>query len=393
MEQQGRLEKLSSAINDLQKLADQLPPVRGEIIALAGVSARLGLRLLDRGSQAFTVTLRRHELIEIPETLTLIRHVAGLKRGGITPPNMVDIKILLQNRKESLERALLSAEEMDMIRIEPGISLHLQETRIDIQRSIAEFKDRTGGGEGRSLDQDEEQVASGLLFGDYVSADLPEPYQQEVLAKIQKNDVLKGYTHNELIAIGKIRHIIQKIDSYGYGVASRRQPLFSQARRNVLWSAPRIGAIMVTHAQSWRRHPEIGNVLLDLRRYEQHMKDLALVPEDDDWFTQNDPLIRAVKKDSWAVHLRGVKIIADIQSGPSAYRFDEGFFDIFPGEAANYTECFLSQATPVINAMAFSGICGKAERDLALSPEKFSAEEVREDKNGGILNTLKHFFT
>jgi len=393
-DEQGRVERLGASIGELQGFASQLPTIEGEVLALAGVAARLGLRLLDRGPRSITVTLRRHEYVAIRETVTLLEHISGLKRGGITPPDMEGIRTLVQSRKEALEAALLSAEEMDMIRIEPGLDLRLKTAQIDGERAISEFLERTGREdrpEPEPVTEAREQDAS--LFVDYVSGDLPPDARLEAQSRIMGDPLLKRYTHDELIVITKLRQVIQKIDGYAYGVAARRRPLFSRARRNVLWSVPRIGAVMVTHLPSWRRQPEIGHLLLDLRRYEQHMKDLAMVPEDDDWFTGDDPLVRAVRQDAWRIHLRGVRIVSELHQGPSAHRFDDAFFDIFPGGSANYTDRFIELATPLTNAMAFAGICGRGERDIAMTAEELAEVERGDQEQGGLLGTIRDFFT
>lgn len=390
MEHESRIDRLSDAIIRFRNFTFVLPEIEAEISDLSGVAARMGLRLLDKGPGSITIVLRRHEFVAVHESVALLDHIVGLKKGGVMPPDMDGLRDLLKSRKNAMEASLLSAEEVDMIMIEPDLKLNLKAAGIDGPKAVQEFMARTNSGEiiedmTEGLNDDEDHGAS--IFSDYVSADLPEEDREHAARKIQESDVLKRYSHDELIVISKIRHIIQKIDQYGYGIAARHRPLFTQARRNVLWSVPRIGAIMVTHLPSWKRQPEISGLLLDLRRYQQHMKDLAAIPEDDDWFNKDNALVRAVRRDAWQIHLRGVKIVSEIRSGPSAHRFDDAFFNIFPGEDANYTKRFLELSSPVINAMAFSGVGGNGERDLAMQRDIQIEEETP-----GILKAFRDFF-
>jgi hypothetical protein len=374
-------------------MSRNLPQAEQEILDLAGVTARLGLRLLEKGPQSMTVMLRRHEFVAVRETVTLLEHISGLKRSGITPPDMTGIRELIKSRREALEAALLSAEDVDMIRVEPGVELNLKSAKIDGSLAISAFEARILGQGAPNHDMADEDPGSALLFADYVSSDLPEDERDLIRRKIASTDQIKKFSHDELIIITKLRQVLTRINGYGYGVAKRRRPLFSQARRNVLWSVPRVGAVMVTHLPSWHRMPEIGHMLLDLRRYEQHMRDLAMVPEDDDWFTAQDPLVRAVRRDALTIHLRGIQIVSKISQGPSTHRFDKAFFDIFPGPQANYTTRFLELAQPITNATAFAGICGRGERDLAMMQEEITEAARTSEADNGILGAIRGFFT
>jgi hypothetical protein len=391
---QSRVDSLVEAVSTLRSLIPQLPSLKPEVEEYAGVAARLGLRIIERGTGSVSVALRRHEMIGIPETVTLLDHIVGLKKGGVTPPDMNGIRDLLDSRKSSLQRSLMSADDMDMVRIEPGLDLGLRTAKIDGKKAIQSFLNRTGNSSNQRIEDDISGTDIGTsLFTDYMSDDLPEEDRDTARASIDKNDRISRYTHDELIVITKLREIVQKIDGYGYGVASRRRPMFSQARRNVLWSVPRVGAVMACHIPSWRRQAEIGPMLLDLRRYEQHMQDLAMIPEDDDWFDGDDPLVKAVRRDAWMIHRRGLKIVEDIRNGPSAHRFDKAFFEIFPGSGANYTGRFIELCAPVVNAMAFAGVCGKGERDRALTVEQAAEVERVEIREKGLLSSIRDIFT
>jgi len=387
---QERLERLSAGILELRALAPKIIEAKTQIDAFSGSAARLGLRLLD--GLGMPVTLRRHELVAIPETITLLQHVIGLKESGVTPSDLSDIRDLVSSRSAALDACLNSTQEMDMIRIEPDIDLGLSDALIDPARAVSSFLSRMGRSDAASeLPQAAEDIG-GSLFADYVADDLPSDEREEAAQRITSNAVLKRYSHDELIVIAKLRQIILKLDQYGFGVAARRRPMLSRARRNILWSVPRVGMIMVTHLPSWHRSNDIGKLLLDLRRYEQHMTDMAMVPEDDDWFTRNDPLAQALRKDSWSIHRHGLQIVKDIQNGPSAHRFDEAFFDILPGGTANYTRRFLEASAPLLNAMATCGICGRGERDRAMMPEDIAEVARSEHVRDTLIGTLKDLF-
>ncbi|MFG6572212.1 hypothetical protein ACGYLO_11460 [Sulfitobacter sp. 1A13353] len=389
-ERQERLDRLSAGIVELRGLAPKISAATEEIESFCGSAARLGLRLLD--GLGMPVSLRRHELVSIPETITLLKHVDGLTQSGVTPADMSDIRGLVASRAAALDAALNAIQEIDMIRIEPGVDLGLTEARIDPQRAVAAFLSRMGHSLPAEIQPDLNEDIGGALFSDYVSADLPQEEREESAARIKANPVLKRYTHDELIIVAKLRHIILKLDQYGFGIPARRRPMFSRARRNILWSVPRVGMIMVTHLPSWHRNDDIGKLLLDLRRYEQHMNDMAMVPEDDDWFTRNDPLAKALRQDAWSIHQRGTGIVQSIGQGPSAYRFDEAFFDLMPGKHANFTQRFVEASAPLINAMAACGIGGRGERDRAMMPEEIAEAARAESGKETLLGALKDLF-
>jgi len=389
-ERQERLDRLSAGIVELRALAPKITVATSEIETFSGSAARLGLRLMD--GLGMPVSLRRHELVSIPETITLLKHVLGLTQSGVTPADMSDIRGLVASRAAALDAALNALQEIDMIRIEPGVDLGLTEARIDPQRAVSAFLSRMGHSLPEEIQPELSEDIGGALFSDYVSADLSQEEREETALRIKADPVLKRYTHDELIIISKLRQIILKLDQYGFGIPARRRPMFSRARRNILWSVPRVGTIMVTHLPSWHRNEDIGKLLLDLRRYEQHMNDMAMVPEDDDWFTRNDPLAQALRKDAWSIHQRGTGIVRSIGQGPSAYRFDKAFFDLMPGEHANYTARFKEASAPLVNAMASCGIGGKGERDRAMMPEEIAEAARAEGAKEGVLGTLKDFF-
>ncbi|CAN0246468.1 unnamed protein product, partial [Chrysoparadoxa australica] len=211
----------------------------------------------------------------------------------------------------------------------------------------------------------------------------------ECASRIEKNEILKRYSHDQLLALFKLRGILQRIDGYGYGVARRRRPLFSKARRAVIWSAPRIGIIMASHVPSWHREPVIDQVLLDLKRYEQHMRDMSTIPDDDDYFCESDPLVRAAHADAYRIYRATQGIVRRVSEGKSAFRFNKAFFDINPNNNWNQTSAFMEQANVITNAMAVTGIGGRGERDRALAPEVVDEmERAERDDRGGLLGTL-----
>lgn len=190
--------------------------------------------------------------------------------------------------------------------------------------------------------------------------------------------------------LGRLREIIVRVDRYGYGVAPRRRPLFSRARRAVLWAAPRIGLILIRHTLSWRLDPEIGDLLLDLRRYDRHMRDLAAVDAEDDRFDARDPLIRAIRAEAARVRARTHRVLDRARGGPSAFRFPAELFQRLPGPAENLTPLFIADSVPVTNATAAAGIGGLGERDLALSTAA-RAEADRDERanRSGLIGTIR----
>ena len=95
-ERQERLDRLSAGIVELRGLAPKISAATEEIESFCGSAARLGLRLLD--GLGMPVSLRRHELVSIPETITLLKHVDGLTQSGVTPADMSDIRGLVASR-------------------------------------------------------------------------------------------------------------------------------------------------------------------------------------------------------------------------------------------------------------------------------------------------------
>jgi hypothetical protein len=363
---QDRPAALARHLDRLLALLAALPDLAPEIRALAGAVAALGLQLRAHPGERAPLTLRRHEVVSIPETVTLLDHLAGLRSGGLAGLDLSAVRDILGTRTRALEAEIRTMEARILARIEPDLALDAAGLRLDGDRAISAFRGApvTQAGQGRDADR----PASALgLFPDHVAADLPEAERLEAARRIAARPEIARHDHDELLAIGKLRHIVAKVETYGFGVAARRRPLFSKARRAFLWGAPRVGLVMVTHLPSWRRLPGIGDVLLDVRRYEQHMKDLARIPEDDDFFCARDPLIRAVRADADRILRRSLEIVEEIRKSPSAFRFDAAFFNRLPGPQANQAPVFLERSAVIVNAMAAAGVGGKGERDRAFA--------------------------
>jgi hypothetical protein len=382
--QEDRTEALSRHLDRLLVLATAMPDLSRELRFQAGLVATLGLRLRMHPGERTPLSLRRHEVVMIPETITLLDHLAGLRAGGLTSVDLASVRDLLETRSQALAAEIRSLDGRMIARLDPGISLDLSQAQLDGEQAIAAFRAALGRPAGQG-GQVEAQGTAEALFLDYVAADLPEEDRLEAARRIAGHPDLARYAHDELLAIAKLRHVVSRVETYGFGVAARRRPLFSKARRAFLWGAPRIGLVMVTHLPSWRRTPEIGDVLLDVRRYERHMKDLAKISEDDDYFSARDPLVRAVRADADRILRRSLSIVSGVKAGPSAFRFDPDFLEILPGPQANQAQAFLARSERIVNAMAVSGVGGKGERDLALAHRATPPAET----SPGILTRIR----
>ena len=383
---QERIEQLSAVIGRLERSARALPELAAEIRPLLGGASRIGTLLLDRGGAGLPLSVRRHEVVSLRETATLLEHLEGLSRAGVRGAELGGVRDLLRTRSAALLSDLAALEEMRFIRLEPGVDLRVRDARLDPDAALSAFRAAAGGGGGAGPDPER---ADGL-FLDYAPEDLPGPERAEAARRITADPVLRRFTHQELLVLGRLREIIIRVDRYGYGVAPRRRPLFSKARRAVLWAAPRAGLLLIRHPTSWRLDGEIGDLLLDLRRYDRHMRDLAAVDAEDDRFDARDPLIRAIRSEAARIRARTHRVLDRARSGPSAFRFPAELFQRLPGPAENLTPLFLTEAVPVINAMAAAGIGGIGERDLALSAAA-RAEADRDERanRSGLLGTIR----
>jgi hypothetical protein len=150
---------------------------------------------------------------------------------------------------------------------------------------------------------------------------------------------------------------------------------------------------MILHPLSWRRDGEIPDLLLDLRRYDRHMRDLAAVDAEDDYFDARDPLIREIRTEAARIRARTHRVLDRARSGPSAFRFGPEVFQHLPGPTENLVPSFLSAGTPITNAMAAAGIGGIGERDRALSVTALAEAERDERANAaGLVGALRSLF-
>lgn len=383
---QERIDQLSAVIGRLERSARALPELSDEVRPLLGGAARIGTLLLERGGTGLPLTLKRHEVVSLRETATLLEHLEGLSRAGVRGAELGGVRDLLRTRSAALLSDLAALEEMRLIRVEPGVDLRVRDARLDPDVALAAFRAAAGGAPAPGPDPERGDG----LFLDYAPEDLPGAERAEAQRRIKADPVLARFTHQELLVLARLREILIRVDRYGYGVAPRRRPLFSKARRAVLWASPRAGLILIRHPLSWRGDPEIGDLLLDLRRYDRHMRDLAAVDAEDDRFDARDPLIREIRAEAARVRARTHRVLDRARGGPSAFRFPAELFQRLPGPAENLASLFLAEAVPVTNAMAAAGIGGIGERDLALSAAA-RAEAERDDRanRAGLIATIR----
>lgn len=383
---QERIEQLSSVITRLERVGRSLPDLAGDIRPLIGGAARIGTVILERGGVGLPLSLKRHEMVSLRETATLLEHLEGLTRAGVRGADLTGVRDLLRTRSEAILSDLNALEEMRLIRVEPGLDLRVRDARIDPETALAAFRTASGG----AADPGPEPDRGDALFLDYTPEDLPEAERAETARRITADPILARFTHQELLVIGRLRDIITRINGYGYGVAPRRRPLFSKARRAVLWSAPRVGVLMITHPISWRRDPDIADLLLDLRRYDRQMRDLAAVDAEDDHFDGRDPLIREIRAEADRIRGRARLILSRAETGPSAFRFPAELFRRLPGPGENLAPRFLSDVATITNAMAAAGIGGIGERDLALSvAARAEADRDERANQDGLIGALR----
>lgn len=385
-----RIAQLSEVINRLERAGRALPDLSVEIRPLLGAAARLGTLLVDQGGTGLPLSLRRHEVVTLRETATLLEHLKGLAAAGVTGSDLSGVQDLLRGRAAALRSDLASVEEMRLLRLEPEIDLRVRDADIDPETALAAFRRVTGAATDHP--ETEPERVDGL-FLDYTPEDLPEEDREETARRISVDPMLSRFTHQELLVIGRLRDVLRRVHGYGYGVAPRRRPLFSKARRAVLWAAPRVGLVMITHPLSWRREAEIPELLLDLRRYDRHMRDLAAVDAEDDHFDARDPLIREVRSEAARIRSRAHRILDRVATGPSAFRFPAETFHRLPGQEEDFVPRFLEAVIPLANATAAAGIGGIGERERALSAPAL-AEAVRDERANaaGLVGALRGLF-
>lgn len=385
-----RIAQLSEVINRLERAGRALPDLSVEIRPLLGAAARLGTVLIEADGRGLPLTLRRHEVVTLRETVTLLEHLQGLTAAGVTGSDLSGVRDLLRGRAAALRSDLASVEEMRLLRLEPGVDLKVRDAAIDPETALAAFR-RVTGAEPATPEPEPERVDG--LFLDYTPEDLPEEDRNEAVRRISADPVLARFTHQELLVIGRLRDVLRRVHGYGYGVAPRRRPLFSKARRAVLWAAPRVGLVMITHPLSWRREAEIPELLLDLRRYDRHMRDLAAVDAEDDHFDARDPLIREVRSEAARIRSRAHRILDRVATGPSAFRFPAETFHRLPGQEEDLAPRFLEAVIPIANATAAAGIGGIGERERALSAPALAETERDERANAaGLVGALRGIF-
>jgi hypothetical protein len=385
-----RIAQLSEVIDRLERLARAMPDLSSEIRPLIGGAARIGTLMYEREGRGLPLSLRRHEVVTLRETATLLEHLRVLSAAGVSGADLSGVRDLLRTRSAALLADLTSLEEMRMVRVEPGVDLRMRGARIDPEAALRAFRRATGTA-AVGTEQDPERVDG--LFLDYTPEDLSHEERAETAQRILTDPVLSRFSHQELLILSRLRDILSRVQGYGYGVAPRRRPLFSKARRAVLWAGPRVGLIMISHPLSWRRDGEIPDLLLDLRRYDRHMRDLAAVDAEDDYFDARDPLIREIRTEAARIRARTNRVLGRARSGPSAFRFPPEVFQHLPGPSENLVPSFLSAATPITNAMAAAGIGGIGERDRALSVTARAESERDEKANAaGLVGALRSLF-
>lgn len=376
-------------VQALLGIIEDLPELELPIRRMAGLAARLGMARAERRP---TLALRRHDVVTLQDTITLLEHLRALRSGGVSGVELEGTRDLLETRGRALEADMISAERAALTQLHPEVRADLAEARIDHEKAI---RDIAGPGDRGAVPEEGADGVSddtAALFADYTTADLDPEEANEAARRIDASPDLSRFTHDELIVLVRMRDTVRRIDGFGYGVAVRHRRLFSKARRSVLWAAPRVGLIMATHPITWRRNPDIGSLLLDLKRYDQHMRGFAEVPADDDFLDAGSPIVRAVRFDAARILERGLRIIAWAGEGPSAFRFPDRTFNRFPGPDLNMTADFLTAMSPVTNAMACAGIGGRGERDRALSADQRAEEEYHERSEMGVMEALRTFF-
>ena len=80
---QERIDQLSAVIGRLERSARALPELSDEVRPLLGGAARIGTLLLEQGGKGLPLTLKRHEVVSLRETATLLEHLEGLSRAGV----------------------------------------------------------------------------------------------------------------------------------------------------------------------------------------------------------------------------------------------------------------------------------------------------------------------
>ena len=387
---ESQVEEFAAVLDRIERVGQELPHLQKSIGGFIAAGALLGIEIIDRGGRGLPIALRRYQSVLVSETADVLEHLLGLERAGIAAARSPRIEAMLVSRREELLNLLMSGRNMDLINVAPSLGIDLSRAEFDPDIALREFRRRVTRAPAQPLRGAEPDGAG--VFADYAAADLPPEERERKAARIATTPELKGHSHDELIVLAKLRDLVMRIDRYGFGVAPRRRAMFSKARRNLLWSIPRLALVMATHAPTWRRQPAISAILTDLRRYEGHMIDLAQVPEDDDWFTRKDPLIRAIHRDARRAHALAVSVLMDISEGPSAYRFPRTVFGAPPLRSTNYADQLFDQAAPLFNALLTAGIGGRGERERALrATEQGSGQKDREA--GSILSPLRSLFS
>jgi hypothetical protein len=373
------------------KLEDDLRDVQDQLHQFAGMIASFGIRIKQGTFQRMSTRLKRIDAFLIPETVTALEQTANLIRNGIMLDVQSTLQELLEKRSTMISDAILSFEDNHAIMEQPDLPLNIRNARIDPQVAIETFCTLMGRDvPAAAIEEKEDDPLDAFdgpgLFNDYMSSDLPESHQVQIGNAIQGNVALRRHSHDELIAIKTLRDIILKVEHFGYGVALCHRRHFSRARRSFLWAAPRIGHIMVQHPLTWRHHPKINTVLHNIRHYDRHMRDMAKIAADDDWFNANSPIIIALKKDVQKIDTLSEEVVRAVREGPSGHRFSRDFYSVMPTDAMNFAPYYQPDADALINAMRATGIGNKAERDMARSNQRIQ-DMIGPSENTGHSET------
>lgn len=148
---QERIDQLSAVVGRLERSARALPELAGEIRPLLGGAARIGT-LLERGGKGLPLTLKRHEVVSLRETATLLEHLEGLSRAGVRGAELGGVRDLLRTRSAALLSDLAALEEIRLIRVEPGVDLRVRDARLDPDTALHAFRTAKAGDAARGPD-------------------------------------------------------------------------------------------------------------------------------------------------------------------------------------------------------------------------------------------------
>lgn len=393
-------EKVLQSMQAILNLRTSLQDVEDELTTFAGMIASFGIRVKNGTFARMSTRLKRIDTFLIPETVTALEQTASLIRNGVEIDAAATLKDLLGKRSTMISEAILSFEDNAAIMDRPDLRLDIRSARINPQTAIENFSKMMGKGptDGVTLGmlgarlknpryaiamqlktnpgyiagkcgvqrdtiRDLLQEAGPGLFSDFSEVDLPEDARRTANERIRQDPKLSRFTFDELMAIKTLRTIILNVEHYGYGVAKSHRRHISKARRAFLWSVPRIAHIMVQHPLTWRHNPQINSILYNVRHYDRHMRDMAKIAPDDDWFDARSPLIVALKDDVRLIDDQAREVVAAVKAGPSAHRFSSEFYSVMPIAAMNFSRYYQPDADDIVRTMSSANISEKLFRE------------------------------